>query len=392
MGKFVDLTGKRFGSLTVIQRVEDHVDSHGVKNAQWECKCDCGNEIVTRGKYLTCGRKKYCSDMCRCKREDITGKRFGKLTVLSRIDYGRWLCRCDCGNEIELMTHKLTSGNNKSCGKCSRAINMIGERYGRLEVVEQSEPVNGKVMWKCLCDCGKYIVCDRQSLTYGYKRDCGCRIEENQLIGKRYGRLVIKNIIRQPGEEAKAECICDCGNITIPSLTRVINNKVKSCGCLVPDISQLTHTTHGKSKSRIYKIWKKMNDRCNNPNNKDYDKYGGRGVKICVEWTGEHGAENFINWAYSTGYDENAEKGECTLDRINVNGNYDPDNCRWANMEEQSYNRRNTIRIDIYGKLLTIKEISDIYGIPKGKIRQRYFCGIRDEKKLLYNGDLRELK
>ena len=61
-------------------------------------------------------------------------------------------------------------------------------------------------------------------------------------------------------------------------------------------------------------------------------------------------------------------------------------------MEEQSYNRRNTIRIDIYGKLLTIKEISDIYGIPKGKIRQRYFCGIRDEKKLLYNGDLRELK
>lgn len=135
-----------------------------------------------------------------------------------------------------------------------------------------------------------------------------------------------------------------------------------------------------------------MNDRCNNPNNKDYDKYGGRGVKICVEWTGEHGAENFINWAYSTGYDENAEKGECTLDRINVNGNYEPNNCRWANMEEQSYNRRNTIRIDIYGKLLTIKEISDIYGIPKGKIRQRYFCGIRDEKKLLYNGDLRELK
>lgn len=392
MGKFIDLTGHKFGCLTVIERAEDHVDSRGVKNAKWLCRCDCGNEIVTRGKYLTCGRKKYCNDMCECKIEDITGKRFGKLTVIRRTDYGRWLCRCDCGNEVEFLTYKLTSGNNTSCGKCSKIINMVGERYGKLVVVEKAKPVNGKTMWKCKCDCGGHIVCDRMSLVYGYKKDCGCVKRGEWLIGKRYGKLVIKNVIREKGKEARVECLCDCGNTTFPLLSRVINNKVKSCGCIKSDISKKIHTKHEKSKTRIYKIWKKMIERCKNPKNKDFEKYGGRGIKVCDEWIGENGAENFMNWAYQNGYDENAEKGECTIDRIDVDGNYEPDNCRWANMEEQSYNRRNTIRIDIYGKLLTIKEISDIYGIPKGKIRQRYFCGIRDEKKLLYNGDLRELK
>lgn len=135
-----------------------------------------------------------------------------------------------------------------------------------------------------------------------------------------------------------------------------------------------------------------MIDRCKNPKNKDFEKYGGRGIKVCDEWVGENGAENFMNWAYQNGYDENVEKGECTIDRIDVDGNYEPYNCRWANMEEQSYNRRNTIRIPVYGEELTIKEISEKYNIPKSKVRSRYNTGIREEKKLLYKGDLRELQ
>lgn len=332
---------------------------------------------------------------------DLTGEKFGHLTALSskRVQKGNsrktyWLCKCDCGNVIEVLMERLRNGAVQDCGiKCPCHIrhsykDLTGMRFGKLIAIEKDENNN----WKCQCDCGNIGKYSKASLTQGWKQDCGCVKRGYWLIGKRYGMLTIRKVIKEPGEETKAECVCDCGNTKILSLTRVINNSVKSCGCIVPETSRKVHTIHGKSKSRIYKIWKKMNDRCNNPNNKDYDKYGGRGIVICDEWSGEHGAENFIKWAYENGYDENAEKGKCTIDRINVDGNYEPSNCRWINMIEQSYNRRNTIRISVYGEMLTVKEISEKYNIPDKKVRRRYFYGIRDEGRLLYKGNLGELR
>lgn len=332
---------------------------------------------------------------------DLTGEKFGHLTAISsrRERKGNsaktyWKCKCDCGNIIEIRMERLRNGVVKDCGvKCPYHIkhsyeDLTGMRFGKLIVSEKLENDN----WKCRCDCGGVGIYSKVSLVQGWKRDCGCVKRGDWIIGKKYEMLTIKRIIREKGEETKVECLCDCGNTKTLSLTRVINKKVKSCGCLVPDKLRSVRKTHGKSKSRIYKIWKKMNDRCRNVNNKDYDKYGGRDIEISPEWSGEHGAENFIKWAYENGYDENAEKGKCTIDRINVDGNYEPSNCRWINMIEQSYNRRNTIRISVYGEMLTVKEISEKYNIPAKKVRRRYFYGIRDEERLLYKGNLGELR
>ena len=117
---------------------------------------------------------------------------------------------------------------------------------------------------------------------------------------------------------------------------------IKSCGCLLKKAGERTYK-HGESKSKLFKVWINMKERCENRNNEHFSNYGGRGIKVCSEW---QEFIPFMEWSYAAGYDENAKNRECTLDRIDVNEDYCPDNCRWANMKVQSRNRRNTIIVD----------------------------------------------
>ena len=97
---------------------------------------------------------------------------------------------------------------------------------------------------------------------------------------------------------------------------------------------------HGMSKTRINNIYHSMKERCYCETQNTYKRYGGRGIKVCDEWLGKYGFRNFYNWAMSTGYDYNAKRGECTIDRINVDGNYEPSNCRWVDAKIQRSNQR----------------------------------------------------
>ena len=159
------------------------------------------------------------------------------------------------------------------------------------------------------------------------------------LTGKRFGRwVVIKYDHTNKHREPYWECKCECGTTKVVLGASLKNGNSRSCGCLQRDTARKRATTHGMRFSRIHGVWAGMIERCENPKHKDYKSYGGRGIKVCEEWRSDF--SNFQRWAYANGYDENAPTGKCTIDRIDVNSNYCPSNCRWVDMATQSKNKR----------------------------------------------------
>ena len=155
------------------------------------------------------------------------------------------------------------------------------------------------------------------------------------LTGKRFGRLtVIERASIDSSKEVCWLCRCDCGNITKPIRGNDLKRgKVISCGCYRKQLISERQTIHGLENTRIYNIWNNMKYRCYNSKSNNYKHYGGRGITVCEEW--KNSVQAFYEWAMSHGYSD-----ELTLDRIDVNGNYEPSNCHWATVSEQNKNRR----------------------------------------------------
>ncbi len=173
-------------------------------------------------------------------------------------------------------------------------------------------------------------------------------------------------------------CKCDCGREFKTTTDRMY--KMKSCGCMKKKLIGIANTKHGGSASRLYAVWSDMKARCYNPKNRSYKHYGARGIIVCPEWKNSFKA--FMDWALENNYDENADMGECTIDRIDPNGNYEPGNCRWANEKEQQNNRNNNIIIEYNGEKHTISEWSDITKIKYSVIKARYDSGWKVERML----------
>lgn len=177
------------------------------------------------------------------------------------------------------------------------------------------------------------------------------------LTGQKFGRLtVIKRVGKNKDNGALWICLCECGNSITAVSSRLLNGTCQSCGCLRLELFKVNKRkpVHGMYKTRQFSIWHSMKQRCLNPNNNHYSFYGGRGITVCDKWLTFGGFWEDMQ----EGYADNL-----TIDRIDVNGNYEKSNCRWATIKEQASNRRTNIIITINNVTQTFKEHCEKYGI-----------------------------
>lgn len=248
------------------------------------------------------------------KREDepVIGARFGHWTVIGRDDARSryWMCRCDCGNIRSIRKDGLISGRTSSCG----------------------------------------------CITYNFAR--------TRLIGKHFGKLTVLEYDHTDDHgDIYWLCECECGNVKVVCGDCLIRGSTKTCGCGRSEWAIKRNTTHGMSGTRIHYIWSSMIQRCHSDDFRTSRVYKSRGICVCEEW---ENFENFYQWALNNGYEDNL-----TIDRINNDKGYYPENCRWVDIITQANNRRTNRIITYFGISHTVAEWGRLFDIPYDRFLQR---------------------
>lgn len=226
----------------------------------------------------------------------------------------------------------------------------VGSLFGSLTLLALPGEGDGKkALFRCVCGNEKRIRLDH--VTTGATVSCGCAKRSVFVaIGQKSGRLTV--IDPEAGTRGKARaalCQCECGRKKLVDVWQIANQVTRSCGCLVVDVASELSLRHGEEGTRLYVIWNGMKRRCHTPSAGNWHRYGGRGISVCKEWIDSY--EAFRDWAISAGYADNLQ-----IDRINNDGNYGPENCRWVTSSVNANNRGNHHRLAAFGETKTLAE------------------------------------
>ena len=266
----------------------------------------------------------------------------------------------------------------------------VGSKFGRLTVIKNAGtmsdgPRRRTKASECSCECGAVKIIREKDIRSGKTTSCGCVHSENVSlmmtknrieIGSVYGRLTVVShgdpVIQRLGYMSQTSvCRCECGNTTTLPETILRQRRTLSCGCLQKDVARRRLTTHGMRMTPEYQIWFSMKSRCLNKNNPEYHNYGGRGISVCQRW------RSFVKFLEDM---NGRSSNDLSIDRIDVNGNYEPGNCRWATAEEQANNKRNNVKLTFYGKTMTLVQWSRISLVRQGTILYRIRSGWSEKR------------
>lgn len=319
--------------------------------------------------------------------KNLTGQHFGKLLVLAYAGKTRngkplFRCRCSCGNEnFVTIGAGLLCGDTVTCG-CRGLEPLDGKRFGRWLVLKLSHlDDHGNAFFDCACDCGTTGVIRRSSLLDGTSQSCGClkcdfaAAQTVDETGRMFGRLtVFERHGTDADEKATWRCVCVCGNEIVTSGHHLRCGNTRSCGCLRADLAadlqtwnitppRLTHgATIGGKATLEYHSWSGMIQRCTNPNSPKWSEYGGRRISVCPQW----------RFSFSTFLADMGPKptDKHSLDRVEVHGDYHPDNCRWATAVEQANNKQKPKRSDEEKSLQRKAHAAISYAVSKGRLNR----------------------
>lgn len=195
------------------------------------------------------------------------------------------------------------------------------------------------------------------------------------LTGMRFGRLEVVSRAENCNDGAvRWNCVCDCGNTRIVSGSNLKKGHTTSCGCLRREKAH-EKADHRMSRTRLYSIWRDMKTRCYNVNAPNYKNYGGKGIRVCDEWLEP---TKFFDWALESGYSD-----ELTLERVSLDGNYEPRNCKWITLSEQQRNKTTSRLVEINGQSRCLEEWCEIFNMPYKTVHHRIDCLGWDAEKAL---------
>lgn len=252
--------------------------------------------------------------------KDLTGAVTGKLHVVSYAGHSRsgtlWNCRCECGNITKVRATRITQQKTKSCG-CDAKHDLTGKTFGRLTVKSYSGNTKGECCWICMCECGTEVIIRAGGLRSGQTQSCGCLKKQR-----------------------------------------------------ISETTRKRKTTHGLSRTPLYRLWSQIKNRCYNNRHKKFHLYGGRGIVMCEQWRNDPKA--FIDWVITN---IGQKPKQQSIDRIDSNKNYEPGNIRWADALKQNNNKRTNLVVKIDGQKKTVTEWAVVLGVRVHLLRNRIAKG-----------------